>query len=82
METRRPKRTVCRSTCHVPIIPGSTAGHCYALSGPKLGRASPLTESIEAVLFHRSLPVDILHNVKIFREKLTPWAEEQLRGQV
>jgi len=45
----------------------------------QLGRASPLTESIETVLFHRSLPVDIRHNVKIFREKLAPWAEEQLR---
>lgn len=45
-----------------------------------LGRESSLTESIEAVLFHRSLPVDIRHNVKIFREKLAPWAEEQLRS--
>lgn len=45
----------------------------------ELGNASSLTESIETVLFHRSLPVDIRHNVKIFREKLAPWAEEQLR---
>ena len=45
----------------------------------QLGRESSLTESIETVLFHRSLPVDIRHNVKIFREKLAPWAEEQLR---
>jgi acyl-CoA synthetase (AMP-forming)/AMP-acid ligase II len=45
-----------------------------------LGQASPLTDSIETVLFHRSLPVDIRHNVKIFREKLAPWAEEQLRN--
>ncbi len=44
-----------------------------------LGRASLLTDSIETVLFHRSLPVDIRHNVKIFREKLAPWADEQLR---
>lgn len=44
----------------------------------KLGRASSLTETIETVLFHRSLPVDIRHNVKIFREKLAPWAEQQL----
>lgn len=48
----------------------------------ELGRASSLTESIDTVLFHRSLPVDIRHNVKIFREKLSPWAEQQLRGQV
>lgn len=44
-----------------------------------LGGANPLTTSIETLLFHRSLPVDIRHNVKIFREKLGPWAEEQLR---
>ncbi|QDT78688.1 Long-chain-fatty-acid--CoA ligase [Gimesia maris] len=44
-----------------------------------LGRANALTESIETVLFHRSLPVDIRHNVKIFREKLTPWAEKQVK---
>lgn len=46
----------------------------------ELGQASSLTSSIETVLFHRSLPVDIRHNVKIFREKLGPWAEEQLRA--
>lgn len=44
-----------------------------------LGQANALTESIETVLFHRSLPVDIRHNVKIFREKLAPWAEKQIR---
>ncbi|QDT42024.1 Long-chain-fatty-acid--CoA ligase [Gimesia alba] len=44
-----------------------------------LGQANPLTESIETILFHHSLPVDIRHNVKIFREKLAPWAEKQIR---
>ena len=44
----------------------------------ELGEANPLTEKIETILFHRSLPVDIRHNVKIFREKLVPWAEGQL----
>ena len=44
-----------------------------------LGQASDLTMSIETILFHRSLPVDIRHNVKIFREKLAPWAEGQLK---
>ena len=46
----------------------------------QLGNDSLLTEAIETVLFHRSLPVDIRHNVKIFREKLAPWAADQLRG--
>lgn len=45
----------------------------------ELGKANALTESIETILFHRSLPVDIRHNVKIFREKLTPWAEKQVK---
>jgi acyl-CoA synthetase (AMP-forming)/AMP-acid ligase II len=44
----------------------------------ELGGANPLTAGIVTVLFHRSLPVDIRHNVKIFREKLSPWAEQQL----
>jgi len=44
-----------------------------------LGRANDLTSSIETILFHKSLPVDIRHNVKIFREKLAPWAEGQLK---
>lgn len=44
----------------------------------KLGAANDLTKSITTVLFHKSLPVDIRHNVKIFREKLRPWATEQL----
>ena len=45
----------------------------------QLGLANPLTQHIETILFHPSLPVDIRHNVKIFREKLAPWAELQLR---
>ena len=31
------------------------------------------------MLFHKSLPVDIRHNSKIFREKLAVWATERLR---
>ncbi|QDT27505.1 Long-chain-fatty-acid--CoA ligase [Gimesia panareensis] len=44
----------------------------------ELGQGNPLTKSISTVLFHHSLPVDIRHNVKIFREKLAPWAERQV----
>ncbi len=40
--------------------------------------ANSLTEEITTILFHPSLPVDIRHNVKIFREKLVPWAMKQL----
>ena len=45
----------------------------------ELAIANPLTERIDTILFHRSLPVDVRHNVKIFREKLAPWAEEQVK---
>jgi acyl-CoA synthetase (AMP-forming)/AMP-acid ligase II len=40
----------------------------------QLGASSPLTSSIRDVLFHRSLPVDTRHNVKIQREALKEWA--------
>ena len=36
-----------------------------------------LTRPIQEVLIHPSLPVDIRHNSKIFREQLTVWAGEQ-----
>lgn len=44
----------------------------------ELGRANPLSRSIQQFLLHPSLPVDIRHNAKIFREKLAVWAAEQL----
>ncbi len=44
----------------------------------ELAKMNPLTESISEVLLHLSLPVDIRHNAKIFREKLAPWATEQI----
>ncbi|MGB3212560.1 MAG: fatty acid CoA ligase family protein [Desulforhopalus sp.] len=39
---------------------------------------SELTRDIKHFLIHRSFPVDIRHNAKIFREKLALWAEKQL----
>lgn len=36
-----------------------------------------LTDAIQDVLFHRSLPVDTRHNVKINREELAVWAAAQ-----
>jgi acyl-CoA synthetase (AMP-forming)/AMP-acid ligase II len=45
----------------------------------ELARANPLTAAIDTILFHRALPVDIRHNVKIFREQLGPWAARQLK---
>ena len=40
-----------------------------------------ITKRIKTILFHRNFPVDIRHNSKIFREKLTVWAEKKLGPQ-
>ncbi len=40
----------------------------------QLGAENPITRDIAAVLFHKSLPVDTRHNVKINREALADWA--------
>lgn len=42
-------------------------------------KSNRLTETVHEILLHPSLPVDIRHNAKIFREKLAVWATEQLR---
>jgi acyl-CoA synthetase (AMP-forming)/AMP-acid ligase II len=44
----------------------------------EIAAANELTQSIKTVLFHKSFPVDIRHNSKIFREKLTVWAEKKI----
>jgi acyl-CoA synthetase (AMP-forming)/AMP-acid ligase II len=43
-----------------------------------LAAASPLTAGIHTFLVHRSFPVDIRHNAKIFREQLAVWAAEKI----
>lgn len=43
-----------------------------------LCRAHPLTRAIDTILVHPAFPVDIRHNAKIFREKLSLWAQRQL----
>ncbi|WP_310600152.1 fatty acid CoA ligase family protein [Desulfobulbus sp.] len=44
-----------------------------------LARANPLTEQIKHFLVHRSFPVDIRHNAKIFREQLATWAAKRVQ---
>lgn len=46
----------------------------------EIGKKYPHTANITKFLIHPSFPVDIRHNAKIGREKLSIWAEEQLRG--
>lgn len=43
-----------------------------------LAAESPLTETIQHFLIHNSFPVDIRHNAKIFREKLSIWAQKKI----
>lgn len=45
----------------------------------ELARQNEPTSSINTLLFHKSFPVDIRHNSKIFREKLAVWAEKKLK---
>ncbi len=44
-----------------------------------LAATSELTMDIDYFLVHPQFPVDIRHNAKIFREKLTVWAEREIR---
>ncbi len=42
-----------------------------------LGQAYPHTRRIQELLYHPSFPVDVRHNAKIFREKLSAWAQKR-----
>jgi olefin beta-lactone synthetase len=48
----------------------------------KIGNSHPLTAKIQYYLIHPDFPVDIRHNAKIFREKLSVWAAEKLEGRL
>ncbi len=45
----------------------------------ELAKDSVLTQEIDTILYHKSFPVDIRHNSKIFREKLKIWAQARVR---
>jgi len=45
----------------------------------RLGAANAMTAGITSVLFHRAFPVDVRHNVKIWRDKLSLGVAERLR---
>jgi acyl-CoA synthetase (AMP-forming)/AMP-acid ligase II len=52
---------------------------CLLADLRQLAAGNPLTQQILDIFIHPSLPVDIRHNAKIFREQLAVWAETQLR---
>ncbi|MBN1958862.1 MAG: AMP-binding protein [Desulfuromonadales bacterium] len=45
----------------------------------RIAAENPLTRPIQHFLVHRSFPVDIRHNAKIFREKLAAWARRRVQ---
>lgn len=45
----------------------------------EIGSGYEQTKKIRRILFHKSFPVDIRHNAKIFREKLAVWAAKKCR---
>jgi hypothetical protein len=45
----------------------------------ELAQEHEITRSIRVVLFHRSFPVDVRHNAKIFREPLAAWARKKVK---
>ncbi len=47
----------------------------------QLAQSNPLTASIREFHFYPAFPVDIRHNVKIFREKLADWASREPAGR-
>ena len=71
----------------VPVIVAETEGGRFPSSERKcqllreellqLGKQNLLTVDINRILFHKSLPVDTRHNVKINREQLAEWAARQ-----
>ncbi len=60
-----------------------TAKHQLRSELAEMGAAHWLTNTIQPhhILFHRSLPVDIRHNAKIFREEISKWAAAELAKQ-
>lgn len=48
----------------------------------EIAGSQSLTQDIEHILIHKSFPVDIRHNSKIFREKLAVWAAKKLGKEV
>jgi len=45
----------------------------------RLGKQDPVTRNINHILFHKKFPVDPRHNAKIYREKLTSWAQKKMQ---
>ena len=68
----------------IPVMVVEPCGNCRKHDSELIAEvrerahAHRLTESIGHFLIHRDFPVDIRHNAKIFREKLSVWAQKEL----
>ncbi len=58
-------------------FPAAGATEQFKAELAEIAAGNPLTKTLKTFLFHKSLPVDIRHNAKIFREKLAVWAAKQ-----
>jgi len=63
-----------------PEKESSMAASQLLIEMKELGKNEPLTAKIDHYLVHLDFPVDIRHNAKIFREKLSAWAATELKG--
>jgi acyl-CoA synthetase (AMP-forming)/AMP-acid ligase II len=70
-----------RAAIIIELKPGDDGRDKEKLTGEIMAIAqdSEITREIKTVLYHPGFPVDIRHNAKIFREKLTVWAAEKLK---
>jgi acyl-coenzyme A synthetase/AMP-(fatty) acid ligase len=75
---QRPAIVVEPESGHYP--PGRKTREQFRQELREMAAANSLTSPIKTFLFHRSLPVDTRHNVKISREALASWAERKLRN--
>lgn len=74
--SQRPAIIVEPEPGKMPVTPAARAQFRHELRD--LARANWRTDTIDEFLFHPSLPVDVRHNSKIFREKLAEWAAGEL----
>ena len=74
--SQRPAIVIEPEPDHYPETPNDETRFRQELHDIATGNG--LTSAIDTILFHRSLPVDTRHNVKINREQLAVWAMQQL----
>ncbi|HEB49586.1 MAG TPA: peptide synthase [Desulfobulbus sp.] len=72
--------------CQRPVLVVEPAGRIgdrkkFLQELREIAGSHAVTRPVQTFLVHKSFPVDIRHNAKIFREKLAVWAERRLRAR-